>query len=318
MAPLVPLYAAGATLRARFQAQRKLSWPVVSIGNLSTGGSGKTPLAIYLAKQLAARGFHVDVLSRGYGRASSEPLKVDLEGSAKQYGDEPLLIAQASSVPVYVAARRYDAGVLAEKNYNQAQSGPQVHILDDGFQHRQLARDVDILLLNREDSNDSLLPAGNLREALHAATRANVIAIPEDDSTFEEALRTRGIRAPVWRIRRHMEVPELTGPAFAFCGIAKPEQFFVGLERAGVKLAETQTFRDHHSYSMIDLSDLARAAYAYGATALITTEKDRVRLGDLVASLPKELPLLTAKLSVTIEDEATAMNWLVGRLKART
>ncbi|HWA96125.1 MAG TPA: tetraacyldisaccharide 4'-kinase [Terracidiphilus sp.] len=316
LAPLVPLYSAGASLCAHFASIRRLKSPVVSIGNLSTGGAGKTPLTIYLAQQLIKLGFAVDVLSRGYGRVSSEPMKVDPKGSAKQYGDEPLLIAQAAGVPVYVAARRYDAGLLAEQDSNRKQGRPQVHILDDGFQHRQLYRDADILLLNREDLNDSVLPAGNLREALSAASRASVIVIPADNPTMEGALRTRGIKAPIWRIRRHMEVPLLTGPAFAFCGIAKPEQFFAGLERAGVKLAETESFRDHHTYSMIGLADLARAAHAYGATALITTEKDRVRLGDLVASLPRELPLVTAKLSVTIEDEASAMDWLVARLHA--
>ncbi|MDE3200821.1 MAG: tetraacyldisaccharide 4'-kinase [Acidobacteriota bacterium] len=326
MAPLVPLYAAGASLRARMQTQQRLSCPVVSIGNLSTGGAGKTPLAIYLAQQLAARGFNVDVLSRGYGRASSEPMKVDPKGSAKLFGDEPLLIAQSAGVPVYVAPRRFDAGQLAERELDQRQGQPQVHILDDGFQHRQLARDVDILILSDEDLDDSLLPAGNLREALSCMQRASVVAIPADSQRLENYVHEliqvdrsseepRWI-GPIWRLKRQMDVPELAGPVFAFCGIARPEQFFTGLERTGVKLAETESFRDHHSYSMIDLADLARAAYAYGATALITTEKDRVRLGDLVASLPRELPLLAAKLSVSIEDETAAMDWLVARISA--
>ena len=332
LAPFVPLYVAGAALRARMQTQQRLSWPVVSIGNLSTGGSGKTPLAIYLAQQLTQRGFAVDVLSRGYGRASSAAAKVDVKGSAEQYGDEPLLIARAAGVPVYVAPRRYDAGMMAEQTLQEQGSisriqGPRAHILDDGFQHRKLHRDVDVLLLSDEDLDDSLLPAGNLREALNTIARASVIAIPADSPRIEGYLldpvaidrnsEEPQFIGPIWRVRRQMEVPPLMGPAFAFCGIAKPEQFFAGLRNAGVELAETESFRDHHTYSMIDLADMARAAHAYGATALITTEKDAARLGDLAASLPHALPLVTARLTIAIEDEATAIEWLVARLRTK-
>ncbi len=173
--PLVPLYAAGLALREMrlehgWEPVRRLQHPVISIGNLSTGGSGKTPLTITLAKLLAARGLHVDVLSRGYGRRSAVPLRVDPKGSADQFGDEPLLIAREAAAPVYVAAERYDAGRLAEDEFTRqggelaAGQVPLVHILDDGFQHRQLVRDVDILLLSRDDWQDHLLPAGNLRE----------------------------------------------------------------------------------------------------------------------------------------------------------
>ena len=120
--PLVPLYAAGLALRELrlsrgWEPIRRLRFPVISIGNLSTGGSGKTPLTITLARLLSARGFHVDVLSRGYGRSSREPARVLPDGTAEQYGDEPLLIAREAGVPVYVAAERYDAGLLAESNY---------------------------------------------------------------------------------------------------------------------------------------------------------------------------------------------------------
>ena len=116
------------------------AWPVVSIGNLSTGGAGKTPLTIALAKLLTARGFQVDVLSRGYGRRSALSLAVNPNGTTEDFGDEPLLIARAAGVPVFVGAQRYEAGLLAEAsaNSNQNDTRPQVHILDDGFQHRQL------------------------------------------------------------------------------------------------------------------------------------------------------------------------------------
>lgn len=196
--PLVPAYRLAlalreARLRLGLEKVRGLRWPVVSIGSLSTGGSGKTPLTITLAKALAARGVHVDVLSRGYGRRRSAlPLLVEREGTADQFGDEPLLIAQEAGVPVYVAAERYDAGLLAEAKFEAPQdarsalSGFGLHLLDDGFQHRQLARDVDILLLSRADLADRLLPAGNLREALRAMERAQVIAVPAEEPGVAE------------------------------------------------------------------------------------------------------------------------------------
>ena len=171
---------------------RRLRWPVVSIGNLSTGGAGKTPLTIALAKLLTARGFHVDVLSRGYGRRSALSLAVKPNGTAEDFGDEPLLIARDASVPVYVGAKRYEAGLLAEAGWEASgrdeprqSQFPIAHILDDGFQHRQLARTVDILLLSRTDWSDTLLPAGNLRETLHAARRATLIAFPAEEPEFE-------------------------------------------------------------------------------------------------------------------------------------
>ncbi len=250
--PLVPLYAAGLALRELrlsrgWEPIRRLRYPVISIGNLSTGGSGKTPLTITLARLLSDRGFQVDVLSRGYGRRSAVPLRVDLNGSADQFGDEPLLIAREAGVPVYVAAERYDAGILAETDASKDER-PLVHILDDGFQHRQLQRDIDILLVSRSDWHDHLLPAGNLRETLHAALRATVLAIPADDPNFEAELRTWGWTGPVWHLHRRMEVPQVAGPVVAFCGIARPEQFFAGLESAGVKVADRLAFRDHFSY----------------------------------------------------------------------
>ncbi len=321
MLPLVPLYAAGLALRdlrlkRGWEPIRRLQHPVISIGNLSTGGSGKTPLTITLARILSASGFHVDVLSRGYGRMSREPARVQPEGTPEQYGDEPLLIAREAGVPVYVAAERYDAGLLAESNSSRDGS-PQVHILDDGYQHRQLHRDINILLVNREDWHDHLLPVGNLREPLSAATRATALAIPANDSAFEAELRAWGWTGPIWRLRRRMEIPHVPGPVVAFCGIARPEQFFAGLEAAGVDIADRVVFRDHFSYRKADLNDLVDAATlpGSGVSALITTEKDIIRLGSLTSALPDHLPLLTARLAVDIVDESQVSDWLVDRLR---
>jgi tetraacyldisaccharide 4'-kinase len=354
--PLTPLYRLALAMRERRLATgrepiRRLRFPVISIGNLSTGGAGKTPLTIALAQALTARGVSVDVLSRGYGRRSTQLARVDPAGSPDDYGDEPLLIARTANLPVYVARQRYDAGLLAESALTSPVSGqdltacgrtpgsersvsghdfsraekapnedagfspcaPRIHLLDDGFQHRQLHRDLDILLLARADLDDHLFPAGNLREALHAATRAHIIAIPTTDPTLESDLRARGLTQPIWRLHRRMQIPSVSSPVLAFCGIARPHQFFAGLADAGVDLAAHIAFPDHHRYTPRDLDRLDRKARATGATTLLTTEKDAIRL----CGLPSPLPIVTVPLCTEIEDTPAAINWLLDRLRDR-
>lgn len=339
--PFTPLYRIGlavreASLSSGREPIRRLHWPVVSIGNLSTGGAGKTPLTIALAQALTRRGIYVDVLSRGYGRSSGAAVRVDAQGSAEDFGDEPLVIAREAGVPVYVAAERYEAGSLAEadeaalralepgraeaslseKSASTAEDDLplRVHLLDDGFQHRQLARDVDILLLNRRDWRDHLLPAGNLREPRIALYRANVLAVPANDPVLEAEFDRYGWSGPIWRLRRQMEVPAIDGPVIAFCGIAHSQQFFVGLEANGLHLASRVAFADHHLYAAHDLDCVLDAARSVRAAALITTEKDLARLGALVKRIPESLPLVTAKLNVEIEEEAAAIDWLLARI----
>lgn len=323
LAPLVPLFAAGVALRELrlrrgWEATHRLHFPVISIGNLSTGGAGKTPFAISLAKLFTSRGFQVDVLSRGYGRVSREPARVRPDGTAEEFGDEPLLIAREAGVPVYVAAQRYEAGLMAEADIGKERrniSGeqvPLVHILDDGFQHRQLARDIDILLLNRADWRDSLLPAGNLREPLKAIRRATIIAIPADEPELEANLRAWGWAGPIWRLRREMQVPQIEGPVAAFCGIARPEQFFAGLEAAGVKLSSRIVFRDHHRYTARDVERIDLATRLTEMVSVLTTEKDKVRMG----ALRTLRPLVSIGLRTEIEDEVQALEWLIARLSS--
>jgi tetraacyldisaccharide 4'-kinase len=349
--PLVPLYRLALAwralrLRSGLEPVRRLRFPVVSIGNISTGGAGKTPLTVALAKALTRRGLRVDVLSRGYGRQSHLATRVSLAGTAEEFGDEPLLIAREAGIPVYVAPQRYNAGLLAEADALQTSSEnhqpgapslrvlgarvgdlksqpplvqeenspPIVHLLDDGFQHRQLACDIDILLLNRHDWQDWLLPAGNLREPLSAARRASIIAIPATDPKLEEDLRAWGWQGPVWRLRRTMKIPTVNGPVAAFCGIARPEQFFAGLESAGLKLAFRQAFPDHHRYTALDLDRLTAAARDASAAALVTTEKDLARLGALISAFPESIPLFAVHLRLEIENQDAAIDWLVDRL----
>ena len=321
MAPFVPLYAAGLAwqnliVKSGWEPVRRVRCPVVSIGNLSTGGAGKTPLAIELSRLLAARGFYVDILSRGYGRRTTIAARVRPEGAAEEFGDEPLLLARQTGLPVFVDAERYAAGLLAEGDIPQQDAGrPCVHLLDDGFQHRRLARAVDIVLLNREDWQDALLPAGNRREFRSALRRAHVLVIPSEEPDFESELRNDGWQGPVWKLTRRMKVPAIDGPVAAFCGIARPTQFFNGLRAAGLTLATQTAFRDHYVYTVADCYRLIDSARTTGATALVTTEKDIARLGTLGAVLHGELPLHAVPLAVSLEDEAAALAWLVARLQ---
>src|SRR5271167_430477 len=171
--PLSVLY--GAAVRVRnglydrgVMTMDPLEGPVVSIGNLTVGGSGKTPFLILLGELLKQRGIAFDVLSRGYRRHTQGVLIVDPSGSARDFGDEPLLIASRLGVPVVVGEDRHHAGEIAEATF-----GPQLHLLDDGFQHRRLARDFDIVLVTATDAQDSLLPAGRLREPVSSLSRAD-------------------------------------------------------------------------------------------------------------------------------------------------
>ena len=281
---------------------RRLSWPVISVGNISVGGSGKTPFVIMLGELLRQRGIEVDVLSRGYRRGTNGVLRVDPNGTPEQFGDEPLLIARKLGCPAFVGEDRFDAGLEAEETIGGAQAN-RVHLLDDGFQHRQLHRDFDIVLLNQEDFSDKLLPAGRLREPLSALGRADVVVVDQD---FPEDQRPRG-EFQVWRIERNVIVPELNRPVIAFCGIARPQRFFSALRKHGLDVQEEIVFRDHHRYTSDDVARLAASQAQHPGSQLITTEKDAVNLGPHITDLkaivvPLETSLLIADevLDVTV------------------
>ncbi|HZU08502.1 MAG TPA: tetraacyldisaccharide 4'-kinase [Pseudacidobacterium sp.] len=307
--PLNPVYAASVAAKnvaydRGWLKTKRTQWPVVSVGNLSAGGSGKTPFVIALARLLVRNGVQADVLSRGYGRSADAIEKVNPSGDAARSGDEPLLIAQSAGVPVYVGADRYEAGLVAEKN----ESGPRIHLLDDGFQHRRLARDLDIVLLHRTDFSESLLPVGNLREPLSALRRASAVVLRQEDAAFEENLRERGIEAPVWLIRRVMNVPFDAGRVVAFCGIARPGEFFSLLRANGAEVADTLAFRDHHRYTEDDLKRLIGLAKSAKADAFLTTEKDSVRLPqEMKERLSAVAPLRLVPLETRFEDMSAVL-----------
>jgi tetraacyldisaccharide 4'-kinase len=319
LAPLTPLYAAAISAKnAAYDRgwirQKRLSGLVVSIGNLSTGGGGKTPFAIALARLLTEAGAAVDVLSRGYGRQSETVERVDASESStsEQFGDEPLLIAREARVPVYVGPQRYQAGLLAEKEKVR------LHLLDDGFQHRQLGRDLDIVLLHRDDLQTRLLPAGHLREPLSSLRRADVVVLREEDGALETVIR-RYLQpdTSVWHVRRQVKPVPTAQPALALCGIARPQEFFAELRALGVNLVETMAFPDHHRFSAAELRALGERCKAAGATRILTTAKDLTRLSQgALETLRQYAPIEVASLDVALVEPGEVLSRL-GSLRPR-
>ena len=378
--PLVPLYAAGLAVKhglraARVLKVRALAWPVVSVGSLSAGGAGKTPVVIALAKLLKVHGWNVNVLSRGYGRAGVGVERVAV-GDGKQvlrsaqddnifpdhshqtfpvrhvqvfpqphdqispqpqddaslhsyenssrrgpnvfpqiceaasyFGDEPVLIARSTGVPVWVGRERFFAGQAAERfamkpdlgideeslspgtgpldpPLTQRSTDRGIFLLDDGFQHQQLGRKLDIVLMTFEDLNDVLLPAGNLREPLSALRRADVIVIRQEERLSMMPRLRELVRAgtPVWSLQRRLRFPAPLGVLsaglrpMAFCAIARPEGFAEMLQDAGCGIVETVAYADHHAYTTADIEHIIRVANSVKASGFVTTEKDEVKL----------------------------------------
>ena len=318
LAPFEWVYASVVRSRnTRFErtAPQQLGWPVVSIGNLSVGGAGKTPLVISLARLLERNHFLPDVLSRGYGRSGQTVMRVDPAGDAEQFGDEPLLVAQTAAVPVYVGASRYQAGLLAERE--GAADARHVHLLDDGFQHRQLARTVDIVVMHRSDLRERLLPAGRLREPLSSLARADVIALRQEDAELEAALRVHAKKdCHFWRVRRTLTLTGSIQRALVFCAIGRPEEFFRAVAAAGAGILERMRFRDHHRYTEADIDRVARVGQRLRCDAFVITAKDDVKLNAAMRQrLSAVAPLHTATLTVQIEDEDTALAQLSSRLR---
>ena len=297
MNPLSALYGAGVGLRNRLYDRgtlrvERLQAPVVSIGSISAGGAGKTPFLIMLGELLKERGIAFNVLSRGYGRQTKGVRLVDPSGTAQEFGDEPLLIARRLNVPVIVGEDRYRAGWFAEKQF-----GPQAHLLDDGFQHRRLAHDFDIVLVTGHDLQDTLLPGGRLREPISSLARASALVLMD----YGSHARIPGPGSKqVWSVSRGIVVPDTTDTCFAFSGIARPERFFTQLGTAGVRVSGTRAFRDHHAYTASDVELLCKLGQEAGAPAFVTTEKDAVNLGKYANRL-RPLHVVAVKMSFAAE-----------------
>ena len=302
---------------------RRLNHRVISVGNLSVGGSGKTPVVALLARLLRDRGERPVILTRGYGRRDvTEGVVVVSDGArvlepVTRSGDEPQMLARAlPGVPVLVSADRYMAGLIA-----QTHCGATVSLLDDGFQHVRLARDVDLLLISPDDLNDRVLPAGRLREPLSAARAADAVLVPgtEDDvarvaaalerrDAFRIATHYGPIARPVGPVLSDPPRPVLSDPPrpiIAFAGIARPQRFFDALRALGYDVARELSFGDHHWYTPRDIDTIRAAARDVNAEQIVTTEKDAVRCDMDVWVLP---------MSASIEPSADFESWLMGRL----
>lgn len=284
--------------RRGFLSQKSLPQVVVSVGNLSVGGTGKTPMVLWIAERLISEGKRVGILSRGYrGQQSSN------DAQPGQFSDEVRLLRDrtAGQVPIGVSADRFSAAVRLKNE------GAEIDwfLLDDGFQHLQLARDIDIVLIDALDPfGGGFLPAGRLREPISALARADILVITRSVGTpaLEEQLR-RVSSAPLFyaqtRLESILQVPAsssaaVTLPApgktrfFSFCAIGNPAGFWSDLrERWGYHLVGTKAFRDHHAFSASDLREIERQAQAAGADALVCTEKDVYNLPpDRIGALP--------------------------------
>ena len=293
---------------------RRLGKPVISVGNIVAGGAGKTPTVATLARLLMARGKRVAVLSRGYGGSLAGAIRIVSDGnsilaSAVEAGDEPYLLA--TSIPglmVVVGADRYRSGKMAEE-----QLDPDVFILDDGFQHLRLHRDLNILLLDGGSpfGNGRTFPAGLLREPLSALQRADLVVftrcadgmIPAAGAALEKPfccashVLTGAIPLPEGKAQ---PFSRLTGKGLAFAGIADPAAFFDALEREGLSIIATLSFSDHAGYGEEEIAALCRLKDASRASYLITTEKDAVKLSPYLDKLG---PVYAAVLEVRFRDE---------------
>ncbi len=284
---------------------RRLQGAVVSVGNLSAGGSGKTPFVILLGDLLKARGIKFDVLSRGYGRQSKGVRVVDPAGLPQEFGDEPLLIARKLRVPVIVGEDRYEAGRLAESKF-----GPQLHLLDDGFQHRALARDFDIVLVTPQDAKDQLLPSGRLRESLASLQRADAVVLSSGAAANSFPVEGK----LVWRVRRGIVPKHVPPRPVVFCGIARPQNFVLQLRAANIEPVAEAFYRDHHAYSEKDVHELLALKQQSEAGGFVTTEKDAVNLGGYLSALA---PLAVVPVKMELEGSANAVDTVLHKIDER-
>jgi len=296
------------------QSRRSLDRPVISVGNLSVGGSGKTPVVAALAGMLIDMGHRPAILSRGYGRRTGDGVVVVSDGTrvlvpVEDSGDEPQMLARAfPKVPVLVCADRHLAGRLAEKQFDCT-----VMLLDDGFQHLTLGRNIDVLVMPASDLDDAVLPSGRLREPLDAASSADCVLVPGSDDDVARVAATFD-RMPVFRVTNlYAPLQGIDRPApsgarvVAVAGIARPERFFSAVRAQGFELVHELRFPDHHWYSHSDLDRIGAIAKEAGADLVATTEKDAVR----VAPQPgwAVLPMM-----VDIEPRDRFLSWLRERL----
>ncbi|MFN0141734.1 MAG: tetraacyldisaccharide 4'-kinase [Pyrinomonadaceae bacterium] len=296
---------------------------VISVGNITTGGTGKTPLVAYIAEVLAARGEKVCILTRGYGRTNRRQRVLVSDGEnvladAQLGGDEPVELARKLLGKAIVIA---DAARVSAAEWALRKFGVTVFVLDDGFQHRKVKRDLDIVCIDATNPCDKgrMLPFGRLREPLRGLARADAIVITRSDLAGDVTdLRTRlarwnpsatifeaeNIISGVTAIEEFHATAQRTqktktnAPALAFCAVGNPESFFETLRLSGVEPAATKSFKDHHHYTPGDVREIEASARSHGAEILLTTAKDAVKILDLKF----ELPCFVVEIEMKIKD----------------
>ena len=321
--PLASLYGAITRTRASLYERgtfrsHKLDPPVISVGNITAGGTGKTPLVEFVSRTLAEEGKRVCILTRGYGRENSDRRVLVSDGQTvfsnpAEAGDEPFLLANnlKGVAAVISDANRFAAGEGAIKHL-----GTNCFVLDDGFQHLQLARNLDIVTIDATNpwGGGKMLPFGLLREPLSGLKRADCFVITRSDQTvsvesirrdlgelsgdrptFNSRMVTRGI-VPLFEATTPFTPSQKLA---AFCAVGNPKSFFQHLEQSGFRSVIQQSYPDHYVYKQGDIDRLTKRASQGGASALITTAKDAVKL----SSLNFTLPCYVLEAEIQIDDE---------------
>lgn len=295
---------------------------VISVGNITTGGTGKTPLVAYIASYLADQGEKVCVLTRGYGRENAQQRVLVSDGErvlvdARNGGDEPVELAHKllGKAVVIADADRVSAGEWAVRRF-----GTTTFVLDDGFQHRKVKRDLDIVCIDATNpcGGGKVLPAGRLREPLDHLARADCVVITRSDLVDDlPDLRSRLARwnshAAIFEAKNvisaiaqigefHAKTQSkktIEGASFAFCGLANPDNFFGLLRREKFDVASSKAFADHFVYTQRDIDDICTKAKANGAQSLVTTAKDAVKISNLTF----EIPCFVVEIEMTVDDK---------------
>jgi 3-deoxy-D-manno-octulosonic-acid transferase len=324
----------GKLRRARDVARRhSLQAPVISVGNITVGGTGKTPMVLHLTRRLKDAGWHPGILTRGYGRHSPHARQAVAAGArvpVSQSGDEPQLFLRAGVAPVGIGADRWRVGQMLERQF-----GVDVVVLDDGFQHARLDRRLDIVLVDALNpfGGGYPLPLGRLREPLAGLARADMFVVTRSESgrvaqAAERFLRLRNPRAPVFHARAQPEawVSAATGetsPAdalpyarvAAFCGLGNPGYFWYTLASLGIHAAVRIEFEDHHAYRPHELRYMGRQFRDDGIEAVVTTEKDLVNLCEDPGHLLAPLPLYWLRIGVHLDREDEFLDAIAQRLR---
>ncbi len=308
-------------LRRDYARRRKLAAPVIAIGNITMGGTGKTPCVLLLARILKQRGRRPGILTRGYGRNSPQKHLALAPGAIlnpEHSGDEPQMFVRSGLAPVGIGAGRFQTGTLLVRDF-----GADVLLLDDGFQHQRLARNVDVVLIDALDpfGGGQIFPLGRLREPPAGLARAHLILITRSElsdlaAVIERQLRRWNVCAPVFRAgvepqawvehrtgRQHSPAERPFERAGVFCGLGNPEAFRRTLARMGVEPVAWLDFEDHHRYRARELRRISEEMRVQGATALVTTEKDVMNLCESSDDLLAPLPLYWLKVAMTIDRE---------------